>query len=146
MYRCNVWLFDTLSKDVRIQVCGFILFNTFKNFTFWDQMTLSEVATSTDQIDSFRFIQILGIRFAGAYIFEQPFYISWIFFLMKPFLSSKMMSRLHLCGNNYEILKTVLSDIYILPTVLGGDVEDCGSDSTRFDWIAYQVKLENESR
>ena len=35
MLRFNVWMFDKLSRDPRIQVHGMIVINTFKNLTFW---------------------------------------------------------------------------------------------------------------
>lgn len=142
MLRFNVWMFERLSHDPRIQVHGMIVINTFKNLTFWDQIAMNNMAPMSDQLDTFKYFQILGIRFSGAYIFEEPSFFDLIWFLVKPFLSNKIKERFHLCGSNYDILKTLFEDIKILPTILGGLLDD---DNITYSWLRSQIELEKSN-
>ena len=133
MLRFKVWMFDRLSFDPEVQVCGILLFNTFSKLTLWDQMAMSNMAPISHQLATFQFFQILGFRLGGAYIFDQPSFFNLVWALARPFMSEKIRSRFHLCGSNYEVLKSVVANTELLPTFLGGNVEQLGNN-----WIAQQ--------
>lgn len=137
MLRVNIWIFDTLSKDPQVQIGGLVIVNTFQNFTFWDNIAMSSMAPMEDQLATFQYFQILGTRFKGAYIFEEPSFMSWIWFFVKPFMSEKIRTRFFLCGNNYDILKSVIEDMSILPTYLGGSI----TPDLYPNWVEQQLEL-----
>jgi hypothetical protein len=106
--------------------------------TFWDQYQIQSIAPITDQLAIFEFFQILAIRFKGAYILEPPIYMDWLWFFLKPFMSSKISSRVHLLGDNYSSLSTLVGDISILPKEFGGSFDSKGNNA--YNWIALRIK------
>jgi len=137
MLRINYWLFDQISRDPQAQVCGIVIINTFVGFTLWDQIAMSNMAPMGDQLATFKFFQILGVRFKGAFILQEPSFMSWVWFLAKPFMSEKITSRFHLCGHRTDILKENVPDFSILPNHLGGDLPD--DDVAINSWITDRV-------
>jgi len=133
MLRFNIYLFEKLSFDPQVQVCGLVVINTFAKLTMWDQMAMSGMAPMSHQTDTFKFFQILGFRFGGAYIFEQPFIFNIIWALARPFMSEKIRNRFNLCGSDYSRLTAVVNDVTQLPIFVGGTVENYEST-----WIQEQ--------
>ena len=123
MMRINFWLFDYLSRDPQCQIAGMVIMNTLANFTFWDNIAMSNMAPMGDQIATFQLFNILGTRLKGAFIFEQPTMMSVIWFLARPFMSTKIQERFHLCGSDYSQIDSVCADKGVLPTYLGGTLE-----------------------
>lgn len=113
MIRCNIFFLDRLSKNVDVQVCGVIVCNSFKGFTVRDNFRLSKASKVNEQIGTFRFMSILGLRLSGAFMFDQPFYMTWLWPIVRVFLSEKLRSRFHLCGSNYEAIKEVPVRAYL---------------------------------
>jgi len=118
MLRINFWIFENLSFDPQVQINGLVVINNFRDMTFFDQMAMSSMAPLGDQLATFQHFQILGMRFKAAYIFEQPPFMNWLWFFIKPFMSEKIKSRFFLCGHDYSILLSAFSDINILPPEL----------------------------
>lgn len=140
--RFNVWLFEKLSHDINLQVCGMLVFVTFTGLTFWDQITMNTMAPITDQLAVFQFLQILGCRLGGAYVFEEPPFMSWLWYFIRPFMNAKITGRFQLCGCNYEeVLEKVLpgSRRGILPDCFPGGLlrED---DSHTSNWVTKQCE------
>jgi hypothetical protein len=107
MIRCNLFFLDRLSKNIEVQVCGVIVCNSFKGFTLRDNFRLSKASKVNEQIATFRFMTILGLRLSGAFMFDQPAYMTWLWPIVRMFLSEKLRSRFHLCGANYDKIKEV---------------------------------------
>jgi len=124
MMQINIWMFDYLSKDPQCQIAGMVICNTFANLTFMDNIALQTMAPMAHQTATFQLFNILGTRLKGAYIFEQPVIMTVIWFLAKPFMSEKIQSRFHLCGKDYNQIQTICSDMSILPTYLGGTLDN----------------------
>lgn len=142
MLKFNIFLFEELSHDPQVQVCGLLIFNTFANLTFMDNINLGNMAPMSHQLATFEFFQILGLRLKGAFIFEEPTIMSVIWFLAKPFMSEKIRSRFNLCGKNYGLIKEVIPDLDIqacLPNCLGGGIPD--DDPSLRKWIEHQLDL-----
>ena len=107
MIRCNIFFLDRLSKNVDAQVCGVVACNSFKGFTVRDNLRLSKACKVSEQIGTFRYMTILGLRLSGAFMFDQPFYMTWLWPIIRVFLSEKLRSRFHLCGSDYDAIKKV---------------------------------------
>lgn len=134
MLRSNVWMFDRISRDPQAQVNGIVLIVDYNGFTLWDNFAMSKMASMGDQLATFNYFQLLGMRFKGAYIFQEPPFLDWIWFFVKPFMSEKIRSRFHPSGSNYEVLKNVIPDQACIPQYLGGGLADDNIDP----WIAQQ--------
>lgn len=122
MMQINYWMFDYLSKDPQCQIAGMVICNTFKNLTLMENVAIQNMAPMSDQTATFQLFNILGTRLKGAFIFEQPFIMNIIWFLARPFMSEKIQTRFHLCGSDYEQLKTVCRDMSLLPDYIGGSL------------------------
>ena len=123
--RLSIWLFDRLSRDIDIQVGGLYLFLSFSECTLYQTMSFSTMMTMEEQKMMYLHIQRCGIRLKGAYIFEEPTLLSFIWVLVKPFMSEKIQGRFFLCGSKYEVLDDILTDEdsrELLPEIFGGSV------------------------
>lgn len=136
---CNLWLIRELSYDPHVQINGLIVFNTFHGISIFDQMKLSPYLKSNEILIGLQHLSILSIRLKGSFIFEQPYFMSIIFFFVKRFVSKKLAERLHLCGNNYDIIDEKLPDLdrNILPKLFGGKIEE--DDEQLTFWIRQRI-------
>eukprot|EP01038_Epipyxis_sp_PR26KG_P009065 gene9065-12227_t len=139
MLQYNYWMFENLSFDPQVQVNGLIVINSFKNMTFADQMSMSSMAPMTDHIETFLHFQILGMRFKGAFIMEQPVFMTWLWFFLRPFMTEKVKSRFHLCGNNYDAIKEAFSDCSFLPDDVGGNASYQFGSNEVDEWFLQQI-------
>ncbi len=57
----------------------------------------------------------------GFYVFDEPFYVRWYWNLAFNFVTSPVKHNVHICGQNYTKLHTIVDDVTLLPTVLGGE-------------------------
>lgn len=129
MLRLRYFFFEQLSKSPRAQIFGTILIFSGKGLTFWESMSVSQLASVQDHLACFQHFQILGTRFKGAFALEEPPFLSWVWFFITPILSEKIKNRFHFCGRDYSKLHEVVFDVRILPKSLGGDRDDhdCGN-------------------
>jgi len=109
LLRFNVWLFDRLSFDQRIQVCGLVLLNTFADAGLpRGRVSLGDLANVQERRMAFKFFGILSLRLHRALIFEEPALLSFIWWVVKAFVSSKIRQRFVLNGRNYGAVDAVL--------------------------------------
>lgn len=134
MIRLRYFLFERLSFNARAQIFGTILLFSCQGLSFWQQLYVSQLSPPSDHLACFQHFQILGTRFKGAYTFEEPPFISWLWFFVSPILSEKIKQRFHFCGHDQSKMHAVVADVSILPKFLGGnrDNDDCG------DWLTKQ--------
>ena len=76
------------------------------------------------------------MRLTRILIFEQPYLMSIIFTLAKPFLSRKLSARISLCGKEIQQLDKVIKNVSELPTELGGEIADMKCFG---EWIDQQM-------
>jgi hypothetical protein len=129
--RFNIWLFNKLKFNIDIQVYGMCLVGYFTGLTFWETTLLPKIAPLNERKQIFKYVtNCCSFRFKGAYIFDEPFYLRWIFNIIYPFLSAKMASRFHLCSHDYSRLDEIIEDKKNLPIQLGGTYK-----IENFDWV-----------
>jgi len=106
LLRANVWMFDRLSFDTKVQVCGIIIFNSFSDFgahrTKNPTISLSQLVNITERRLAFNFFSILGFRLKVAMVFEEPYFLTWFWFVIKQFVKSKIRQRFMLNGPDYS--------------------------------------------
>jgi hypothetical protein len=123
--RTNVWLLEELSKEVHVQVCGVVLIGYFEGFSFWDNITFSQLVPLEQHTGMFQFLNnCCGLRIAGIYLLHEPAFAHFLFSITRMFLSEKLRSRFHLCGSNYAPLYEAIPDRTVLPVSLGGAVNE----------------------
>lgn len=133
--RSNIWLFEQLSRDVYVQVCGVIIVGYFGEFTFWDNICLSQLVPLEQHLGVFNFMNnCCGLRLSGVYMLHEPVFARFLFSLASIILSEKLRSRFHLCGSNYKPLFQAIPDKSILPQFLGGEM----TEEDEYSWIAEQ--------
>ncbi|XP_065830711.1 retinaldehyde-binding protein 1-like [Oscarella lobularis] len=71
-------------------------------------------------------------RFKGIHILHQPWYVTIILTLMKPFLKKKMKERLHFHGYDYTAFHKVIDPEH-LPESMGGNLPEVDPEL----WIDY---------
>lgn len=140
-FRNNYFIFEELSHHPRVQICGLFAVTNFHGLSFWDQMTLSNMTPFSDHMATFNHFHALGVRLKGTFIIEQPTMLSWLWFLMRPFMSEKLQKRFHLCGTDLKILHEHLQDVSRLPRSLGGQIEDDNPSLTKWMEEKYQQLL-----
>ena len=105
LLRANVWMFDRLSFDTKVQVCGIIIFNSFSDFgthrTKNPTISLSQLVNIKERRLTFNFFSILGFRLKVAMVFEEPYFLTWFWFVIKQFVKSKIRERFMLNGPDY---------------------------------------------
>lgn len=128
MMMINYWM----SKDAQCQIGGMVICNTFRGLTLMEQLAMQNMAPMSDQVATFQLFNILGTRLKGAFIFEQPVFVTVVWFLARPFMSTKIQERFHLCGGDYMRLQNVCSDMSVLPSYLGGSLTEESGDAANF--------------
>ena len=104
----NIWFYDRISRDCVAQVCGLVILVTFKNFTIWDNLTLSRAVSIEDQYQVFGYLQsAIGIRLKAVVLFETPTFVSYMWSLVRLLLTEKLRNRFHVCASEYEILEGI---------------------------------------
>lgn len=135
-----IWFMNTISNNVNAQVCGGILLESFEGIGFMDNFTLLKACPLEHQIATLTYIQnCIGFRFKGAFIFHEPQFVSWLWYVASSFLNEIIRNRLHLCGTNFNVLKDHISDVSILPKYFGGD-----NDDDEFNFVEEQYEIEQE--
>lgn len=105
MLRFSIWATRVLSRNPYFQVLGCCIAETFADFSAWDQVKLSSAFPFGMMRKTFHFSQkCMAYRLGGIHVVNQPWSMSALWFLVKPFMSAKMKSRVHLLGDDLDAL------------------------------------------
>ena len=118
-FRTMILLLDKLIEDEENQVHGISIINNLDNVSFVTILKLSQ----SEQMRRGMFVELLQEcfpgRFKGMHLVNQPWYISLVLGLMRPFMKQKMKDRIFLHGSDYTTLYEHF-DTEQLPESLGG--------------------------
>lgn len=110
--RSTIWFINAVSYNVYCQVCGGLLLESFEGFTLWDNLTIARAYPLNQQIATMIYVQnCIGFRFCGAYLFHQPAFVDWLWFLAKGFLNERVRNRFHLCGKDLSVSTSHYIDV-----------------------------------
>jgi hypothetical protein len=138
MIKLSIWMLNQISRDPYVQVAGLIVVNTFQNFTMSDNLSMSRMAPISHHLASFSFFNKCAcIRLAGTFFVEAPVLYRAIFELAKVFLSAKIRDRIFFLGTDCAPLHSMVEDVSVLPTSLGGGT----ADDAITGWVTQQVAL-----
>ena len=139
LLRIRYFLFERISYNPRAQICGILLIFSAQELSLWDQMTLPKLSPVSDHQAAMEHFQLLGTRFKGAFILNEPSFLTWLWYIIQHVLSEKIRSRFRLCGRNHQPMRDAVKDLSILPKLLGGPKED--DDPVFSQWLYRQVEL-----
>ena len=127
-FRATLLILDKLVQDEETQVHGF---SVIYNFTESSFMSMLKVAKS-ELITKGVLIELLQdafpARFKGVHLMFQPWYVSMVLGVVRPFMKQKLRDRIHSHGDGFESLHECISP-QCLPAELGGEL---GNDNATF--------------
>lgn len=135
--RWNIWAMTRMGRDPYMQVNGTVIIENFEEFSFAGSMKMQKDIPPQMMKVMFHYTQhCVAYRLGGIYVMNQPGYISFLLALVKPFMSAKMKSRLHVCGDRFDELYEMI-DQKNLPKEFKGT-----SDEHPLAWLEQQITLE----
>ena len=120
-FRALMLLLDRLIEDEETQVCGVMVINNLNDTSF---LTVMKVARS-EQMQRGLLFELLQdafpLRFKGIHLVNQPWYISMVLAIVRPFMKQKLRDRLFIHGVDYGSLQEHVAPAS-LPMELGGEL------------------------
>ena len=124
-YRALLLLLETLIEDEETQVHGLALLNNLQDVSFTTILKISQ----TEQIQRAMLVELLQdsfpCRFKGMHLVNQPWYVSLVLTVIRPFMKQKMRERFVLHGSDYATLLDYFNPGE-LPESLGGGAPEFG--------------------
>lgn len=118
-FRTMILLLDKLIEDEENQVHGLAILNNLANVAFPTVFKLSQ----SEQMRKGIFIELIQDsfpgRFKGMHLVNQPWYISLLMMIIRPFMKQKLRERYFLHGSDYITLYEHF-DVEKLPPSVGG--------------------------
>lgn len=126
-YKTFIMILEKLVDDEEVQVHGLTIFDNMENMS-WH---LAYAFLCSEQFQRGALVELqdsFPLRFKGFHMFHQPWYLSMIMRVVRPFLSQKHRDRIQAHGNDYAVL-----DDYIerdnLPSNFGGNSASLEADN-----------------
>lgn len=137
MMRWNMWSMERMSRNPHFQVNGMVIVEDFDNMSVMDSMRMSTKMPPSLMMQSMHYIQkCAAYRLKGIMVFNQPTVMTYMFALVKPFMSQKMKSRVRLLGGDRSVLLDILDEAQ-LPAEMGGSCEEAQGA-----WLEEQIEME----
>jgi len=88
------YLWNVFLEDEATQICGVVLMQNVKEFSVSKASQFNKSQEKKGQDDQYHFLQnCLPLRFKGVHIVHQPWWATMFINIAKPFMSSKLRSR-----------------------------------------------------
>lgn len=122
-FRTVLLLLHKLIEDEENQIHGVSILNNLEGIPFYTVFKLSQ----TRYVQKGMFIRLLQdafpCRFKGIHLVNQPWYISLVLTIARPFMKQKLKDRIFIHGSDYATLFDHF-DTEHLPRSLGGSAEE----------------------
>jgi retinaldehyde-binding protein 1 len=129
IFRTMILLLDKLIEEEENQVHGISFINNLADVSFPTIFKLAQ----TEQVRRGMFVELLQDcfpgRFKGMHLVRQPWYISLVLGLVRPFMKQKMRDRFFMHGTDYTSLCEYF-DPELLPPSLGGSGAEFDNQSS----------------
>lgn len=126
-FKLSLMFFEKLTEDEEVQVNGMVVILDYSDMTMRHAKQLNPLLTRkmADAIQN-----ALPLRLKAIHYVNQPKIFDIIFGFFKPFMSDKMLKRLHFHGDECGTLHKYIESS-ILPTEYGGSVQNLDNK----EWI-----------
>ena len=122
-FRTVLLVLHKLVEDEENQVHGVAILNNLADVPFYTVFKLSQ----TPMLQRGTFVQLLQeafpFRFKGVHLVNQPWYVSLVLTIARPFMKQKLRERIFMHGSDYATL-TDYFEMEHLPMSLGGSAEE----------------------
>ena len=119
-FRALLLLLEELISDKANQVHGFSVLYNFEGVTIFTVLKLAQ----SEQVKRAVLLELLQdafpARFKGIHLVNQPWYVSIVLTILRPFMKEKLRQRLHMHGADYQSLHEAI-DPSTLPADFGGE-------------------------
>lgn len=122
--RFNLYVFPLIVDDEDMQRNGFVILEDFADFSFMASMRMQRAFTSEQQAEMFAMMQdVVPMRMRGIYLVRQPWYVSLLLAVVRPFMKRKLRERIAAVGEDTGALREFFEPDQ-LPARFGGGFEE----------------------
>lgn len=128
-YKTFLLMLEKLVEDEEVQVHGLSIFDNMGGMS-WH---LAYAFVSSEQLQRGALVELqdsFPVRFKGFHMLNQPWYLSMIMTIVRPFLSQKHRDRIQAHGDDYEALHDHIDPDH-LPGDFGGNAADLDAENLR---------------
>lgn len=122
-FKALLLVLDKLIEDENNQIHGFVFINNLKNVGLFTVMSVARTEHVKKGILMELMQEAFPARFKGLHLVHQPWYVSIVLTIVRPFMKQKLRERVHLHGNDFSSLHEYMS-VEGLPTSFGGLLPD----------------------
>lgn len=101
-FRATIIILDKLIEDEETQVHGLSVVYNFEGTSFYSMLKVAQLEQSQRAMLIELLQEAFPARFKGVHLINQPWYISIVMGVVKPFMKQKLRDRIHLHGTDYE--------------------------------------------
>ncbi len=128
-FKTLLLILDKLIEDEHNQIHGFVFINNLERVSLYTIVSLAR----TEHVKKGIFMELMQeafpARFKGLHLVNQPWYISIVMTIVRPFMKQKLKDRVHLHGGDYASLHEHLNPEG-LPASFGGLLPDLDAANT----------------
>lgn len=128
-YKTFLMVLEKLVEDEEIQVHGISMLDNMEGMS-WH---LAYAFLCSEELQKGALVELqdsFPIRFKGFHMLNQPWYLSMIMTVVKPFLSQKHRDRIQAHGTNFSVLHESM-DPLLLPSNFGGEGASMEADNLK---------------
>lgn len=103
-FRATMLVLDKLIEDEETQVHGISVVYNFEGTSFYSILKVAQLEHSQRAMLIELLQEAFPARFKGVHLINQPWYISIVMGVIKPFMKQKLRDRIHLHGTDYQSL------------------------------------------
>ena len=118
-FRATILVLDKLIEDEETQIHGISLVYNFEGTSFYSILKVAQLEHSQRAMPIELLQEAFPARFKGVHLINQPWYISIVMGVIRPFMKQKLRDRIHLHGTDYQSLHEHISPDS-LPIDFGG--------------------------
>ena len=103
-FRATMLVLDKLIEDEETQIHGISVVYNFEGTSFYSILKVAQLEHSQRAMLIELLQEAFPARFKGVHLINQPWYISIVMGVIKPFMKQKLRDRIHLHGTDYQSL------------------------------------------
>ena len=101
-FRATMLILDKLIEDEETQIHGISVVYNFEGTSFYSILKVAQLEHTQRAMLIELLQEAFPARFKGVHLINQPWYISIVMGLIKPFMKQKLRDRIHLHGTDFQ--------------------------------------------